>query len=65
MSLCLEDVWGTGGIALPFLTSAVDGDKWSASRPCRFTPGGKSHGTNCTNGWVGPRAGLNAMEKWL
>jgi hypothetical protein len=22
-----------------FLTSALVGDEWSASRPCRFTPG--------------------------
>jgi len=25
-----------------FLTSALDGGKWSASHPCRFTPGEKS-----------------------
>jgi hypothetical protein len=29
--------WGSGGIAPPFLTSALDGDEWSASRPGRFT----------------------------
>jgi hypothetical protein len=28
---------GSGGIAPPFLTSTLDGDEWSASRPCRFT----------------------------
>jgi hypothetical protein len=33
-----EDTWGSGGIAPPFLTSALDGGGWSASRPCRFTP---------------------------
>jgi hypothetical protein len=37
--LCHEDLWGSGGIASPFLTSAVDGGEWSASRPGRFTPG--------------------------
>jgi hypothetical protein len=26
-----------------FLTSALAGGEWSDSRPCRFTPGGKSH----------------------
>jgi hypothetical protein len=31
--------WGSAGIAPPFLTSAVDGDKWSASRPSLFTHG--------------------------
>jgi hypothetical protein len=31
-----------GGIAPPFLTSALDGGEWSASRPGRFTPGKQS-----------------------
>jgi hypothetical protein len=31
----------SGGIATPVLTLALDGDEWSASRPGRFTPGGK------------------------
>jgi hypothetical protein len=30
--------WGNGGIAPPFLTSALVGGEWSASRPSRFTP---------------------------
>jgi hypothetical protein len=29
---------GIGGTAPPFLTSALDGDEWSASRPCIVTP---------------------------
>jgi hypothetical protein len=33
---------GSGGIAPPCLTSVLDGGEWSASRLCRFTPGGKS-----------------------
>jgi hypothetical protein len=33
-----EEVWGSEGIAAPFLTSALDGAEWPASRPCRFTP---------------------------
>jgi hypothetical protein len=28
---------GSGGITAPFLTSALDGDEWSVSRPGRFT----------------------------
>jgi hypothetical protein len=31
--------WRSGGIASPFLTWALDGDRWSGSRPGRFTPG--------------------------
>jgi hypothetical protein len=41
-----------------FLTSALVGGEWSASRPGRFTPG-----THCIEGWVGPRPGLDDMEK--
>jgi hypothetical protein len=29
---------GNGGIAAIFLTSALDGDEWSASRLCLFAP---------------------------
>jgi hypothetical protein len=32
-------MWGSGGIALPFLTSVLGVGEWSASRPGRFTPG--------------------------
>jgi hypothetical protein len=34
-----EHVWGSGNIAPPFLTSALDGGEDSASRLGRFTPG--------------------------
>jgi hypothetical protein len=37
-----ENVSGSGDIAPLFLTSALDGGKWSASRPGRFTPGKRS-----------------------
>jgi hypothetical protein len=37
--------------------------EWSASRPCRFTPGGKAIGTHWVGGCVDPRAGLDAVEK--
>jgi hypothetical protein len=45
-----------------FLTSAIVGE-WSASRPGRFTPGEIAPGTHWTGGWVGPRAGLDDMQK--
>jgi hypothetical protein len=41
-----------------FLTSALAGGEWSASRFCRFTPG-----TYWIGGWVGPGAGLDDVEK--
>jgi hypothetical protein len=31
----------------PFLISALDGGEWTASRPCRFTPGETATGTHC------------------
>jgi hypothetical protein len=46
-----------------FLTSALAGGEWSASRPGRFTPRGKAPGTHWIRGWVGPRAGLDDLEK--
>jgi hypothetical protein len=47
----------------PFLASALDGGEWSASRPGRFTPGERASSTHWIKGWVGPRAGLDAVEK--
>jgi hypothetical protein len=39
------------------------GSEWSASRPCRLTPGETAPGTHWEGGWVGPKAGLDAAEK--
>jgi hypothetical protein len=57
-----DDVWGSGSIASPFLTSALNGDEWSASRLGRFFLGEKVLGTHWLGGWVDPRAGLNAVQ---
>jgi hypothetical protein len=38
------------------------GGEWSASRPGRFTSE-RGPGTHWIGGWVGPRAGLDAVEK--
>jgi hypothetical protein len=48
----------SGGIATPFLTSALNGGEWSASCPCRSTPE-----TLLLGSWVGPGIGLDAVEK--
>jgi hypothetical protein len=50
-------------MAPPFLTSALGGDEWSASRPGRFTPGERTHGTHWIGRWVNPRAGRVGVEK--
>jgi hypothetical protein len=46
-----------------FLTSALVGGEWSASCPGRFTSGERVSDKLCIGGWVGPRAGLDDMEK--
>jgi hypothetical protein len=46
-----------------FLTSALDGAEWSASRPGRFTLRELGPGTHWIGGWVGPRAGLDVVVK--
>jgi hypothetical protein len=35
-------MWGSGGTAQPFSTSALDASGWSASRPSRFNPGDRT-----------------------
>jgi hypothetical protein len=46
------------------LASALTGGEWSASRPCRFTPGERAPGTHWIGGgWVDLRAGLDDVEK--
>jgi hypothetical protein len=46
-----------------FLTSALDGGEWSASRPGRFTPGERAPGTHWIGSWIGPRTGLDNVER--
>jgi hypothetical protein len=45
------------------LISTLVGGEWSALRPCRSTSGEEAPGTNGIGGWVGPRAGVDDMEK--
>jgi hypothetical protein len=54
---------GVGVYIHIFLTSTLAGDEWSASRPGRFTPGERAHGTHWIGGWVDPRTGLDDVEK--
>jgi hypothetical protein len=46
-----------------FLDLGLVRDEWSASRPGRFTPRERAPGTHWIGGYVGPRAGLDDMEK--
>jgi hypothetical protein len=45
-----------------FLTAALAGGEWSASRPYRFTPEERASGIHWIGVWVDPRAGLGDME---
>jgi hypothetical protein len=60
---CHEGVWGNGGIAPPFLTSALYGCEWSSSHTCPFTSRKEVPGTHWIGSWMGPRTGVDAMEK--
>jgi hypothetical protein len=46
-----------------FLTSALVGDEWSTALPGRFTPGERVLSIHWIRGWVGPRTGLDDMER--
>jgi hypothetical protein len=46
-----------------FLTLALVGGEWSASRPGLFTPGERAPSSHWIGGWVGPRASLDNVEK--
>jgi hypothetical protein len=57
-----EDICGSGGIAPPSLVLAIDGDDWSASRSCRFTPEDITPVTHWRGGCVGSKVGMDAVE---
>jgi len=42
---------------------ALDGGEWSALCPCCFNPREEALVTHWTGGWVGHRAGLDAVVK--
>jgi hypothetical protein len=53
-----------GGVEIQlhaFLATELDGGKWTASRPGRFTLGERASGTHCVGGWAGPRPRLDAV----
>lgn len=50
----IKTIQGSGGVTLPFLTSALDGNEWTAHALGKSPP----H-THWIGGWMGPRAGLD------
>jgi hypothetical protein len=61
----MKAYWGVDVYIHIFLTSPLVGNEWSASRSCRFTPGQRDPGTHWIGDWVGHRAGLEDVEKYL
>jgi hypothetical protein len=59
----MKSYWGSGVWLHAFLTSALGGREWSASRPGRFTPRERAPGTHWIGGWVAPRAVLGAVMR--
>jgi hypothetical protein len=57
-----DDVWGNACTAPPFLNSTLDGGNWLDTRPGHFTPAKREPTIHCVRGWVGPRAGLDAVK---
>jgi hypothetical protein len=58
-----EVIWGSRGISPSFLTLTLDGDEWSAFCPAHSICGKRAPGTHWIGGCVGPRAGLDVMER--
>jgi hypothetical protein len=58
---------GSGVIAPQFLTSALDGGDWSASRLCRFIPGetASPHSLYAMLGGLHSLSGRNGEEKYF
>jgi hypothetical protein len=56
-------IMGSGCTDHVFLSSALDGGEWLASLPSRFTPGERAPGTHWIGDWVGPRTGLDDVER--
>jgi hypothetical protein len=55
----MKAYWGVEVCLQSFLTSALYGGVWPASRLGRFTPRVRAPGTHWIGGLVGPRAGLD------
>jgi hypothetical protein len=56
----MKAYWGVAVWLHAFLTLALDGGEWSASRPGLFAPRERAPVSHRIGGWMGSRAGLDA-----
>jgi hypothetical protein len=61
---CHKDIWGSGGTAPPFFTSALDRGERSGSRLNRFKPRERAPGTYWIEGSLNPRAVSDAFDNF-
>jgi len=59
---CHEGTWGYEAYLHLLLISALEGCEWVVSG--MLCPGGRALGTHLIGGLMGPRASVNALEKW-
>jgi hypothetical protein len=57
------ETYGSGGVAPPILTSALDGGEWSASWSDSFNLRERAQSIHLSGGCLGPRVSLDAVEK--
>jgi hypothetical protein len=63
MHYAMKTYRGVGVFIHIFLTLALAGREWLASRPARFTAGERAPNTHWMGGWVDPRVGLDDVER--
>jgi hypothetical protein len=56
-------MYGEVDVQIHVFSTSVLVAEWSASRPGRFTLRERAFGTHWIGGWVGPRTGLDDVEK--
>jgi hypothetical protein len=54
---------GGGSYLHTFFTSALDAGQWWPSRPGHFTAGKEALGNRWIEGWLGPRASMDAVNR--
>jgi hypothetical protein len=59
----MKAYWGVDVYIHIFLSLALAGGEWSASRPGRFIPGESAPSIHWIGGWLNPRASLDDVRR--